>query len=109
VPSNRVREVLPALSQGHSIEHSYLGVTTAPHARGAEVVDVAAGSPAQSAGLRSGDVITGVGGHEVTEPQDVSEAVNALKPGDRLELEVSRNGDRRTVQVELAARPRQAP
>jgi putative serine protease PepD len=109
VPSNRVRDVLPALSRGQRIERGYLGVTTTPHARGAEVVDVAAGSPAQAAGLRSGDVITGVDGHEVTEPQDISEAVNALKPGDGLELEVSRNGDRRTVQVELAARPRQAP
>src|ERR687891_578005 len=41
VPSNRVREVLPALSRGQRIERAYLGVTTAPHARGAEVVSVA--------------------------------------------------------------------
>jgi S1-C subfamily serine protease len=109
VPSNRVREVLPALSRGERIERAYLGVTTAPHARGAEVVSVAAGSPAQSAGVRSGDVITGVDGHDVTQPQDVSEAIDALKPGDRLELKVSRDGADRTVQLELATRPQQTP
>jgi S1-C subfamily serine protease len=45
----------------------------------------------------------------VTQPQDVSEAINALKPGDRLELEVSRDGAGRTVQVELATRPQGTP
>jgi S1-C subfamily serine protease len=109
VPSNRVREVLPVLSRSERIERAYLGVTTAPHARGAEIVSVAPGSPAQSAGVRSGDVITGVDGHDVTQPQEVSEAIDALKPGDRLELEVSRDGSSRTVQVELATRPRQTP
>jgi putative serine protease PepD len=109
VPSNRVREVLPALSRGQRIERAYLGVTTAPHARGAEVVSVAGGSPAQRAGIRSGDVITVVDGREVAEPQDVSEAINALKPGERLEIEVARDGARRTLDVELAARPRQTP
>jgi putative serine protease PepD len=109
VPSNRVREVLPALSRGERIERAYLGVTTAPHARGAEVVSVAAGSPAQSAGVRSGDVITGVDGHDVTQPQDVSEAIDALKPGDRLELEITRDGADRTLEVELATRPQQTP
>jgi S1-C subfamily serine protease len=50
-----------------------------------------------------------VEGRRVTQPQDVSEAVNALKPGDRLEVEVSRGGSRRTLQIELAARPRRTP
>ena len=51
-------------------------------------------------------MITGVDGRQVNEPQDVSEAINALKPGDRLDVEVTRNGTSRTFQVELAARPR---
>ena len=59
--------------------------------------------------MRSGDVITGVDGHDVTQPQDVSEAIDALKPGDRLDLEVSRDGGSRTVQVELATRPQKTP
>jgi putative serine protease PepD len=109
VPANRVREVLPALSRGEHIERPYLGVTSAPHPDGAEIQGVTPGSPAQSAGLRTGDVITGVEGREVTEPQDVSSALDGLKPGDEVELEVSRDGERRTVVVELAARPQRTP
>ncbi|MEA2400988.1 MAG: hypothetical protein QOK00_1391 [Thermoleophilaceae bacterium] len=105
IPSNKVREVLPALSQGQHVDHAYLGVSTAPSARGAEIQSVTAGSPAQSAGLRGGDVIVGFDGHQVTEPQDVSTAVNALKPGDRVQVEVLRDGQRHTVAVDLATRP----
>jgi putative serine protease PepD len=109
VPANRVREVLPALSRGEAVEHAYLGVVTAPHARGAEVQSVNSGSPAESAGLRAGDVITSVDGREVSEPQDVSDAIDALAPGDRLKIELSRDGEGRTVDVELAQRPQGTP
>ncbi len=109
VPSNRVREVLPALLRGERIERAFLGVVTSPGARGAEVQSVTPGSPAADAGLRAGDVITGVDGHRVLEPQDVSEAVNGRKPGDGMDLEVSRGGERRTFHVELDKRPQQGP
>ena len=109
VPANRVREVLPALSRGEHIERPYLGVTSAPHPDGAEIQGVTPGSPAQSAGLRTGDVITGVEGREVTEPGDVSAALDGLKPGDEVEVEVARDGARQTVTVELAARPQSTP
>jgi putative serine protease PepD len=109
VPANRVREVLPALSRGEHIERPYLGVTTGPHARGAQIQSITAGSPAQSAGLRGGDVITAFDGQPVTEPQDLSEAVNGLEPGDQVQVEVLRDGERHTVGVELAARPQQTP
>jgi serine protease Do len=109
VPANRVREVLPALSRGQRIERPYLGVTSAPHPNGAEVQGVTPGSPAQSAGLRAGDVITGVDGREVTEPGDVSAALDGLEPGDEVQVEVARDGESRTLSVELAARPQQGP
>jgi putative serine protease PepD len=109
VPANRVREVLPALSRGEHIERAYLGVTSSPHPNGAEIQGVTPGSPAQSAGLRAGDVITGVDGRDVSEPEDLSEAINKLKPGDQIVVEVSRDGERRTVTVKLAERPQRTP
>jgi len=105
VPANRVREVLPAMSRGEHIKRPYLGVTSAPHPNGAEIQGVTSGSPAQSAGLRAGDVITGVDGNPVREPEDVSDVLNALQPGDEVEVEVSRDGERRTFTIELATRP----
>jgi putative serine protease PepD len=109
VPANRVREVLPALTRGERIERPYLGVTSAPHPLGAEVQGVTPGSPAQSAGLEAGDVITGVDGRPVDEPGDVLDAIEGLEPGDEVEVEVSRDGDSRTFQVELGSRPQRSP
>jgi putative serine protease PepD len=105
VPSNTVREVLPALSRGERIERPFLGVTSAPSPAGAEIQGVTPGSPAQAAGLQAGDVITGVDGTPVQDPDDVSQAVSGLEPGDEVEIEVSRGGVTRTFDVELGTRP----
>jgi putative serine protease PepD len=105
VPSNTVREVLPALARGERIERPFLGVTSAPHPAGAEIQGVTPGSPAQAAGLQAGDVITGVDGDPVRDPDDVSAAVSGFEPGDEVQIEVSRDGERRTFDVELGTRP----
>jgi putative serine protease PepD len=105
VPSNTVREVLPALTRGERIERPFLGVTSAPHPAGAEIQGVTPGSPAQAAGLQAGDVITGVDGAPVRDPDDVSQAVSGLEPGDEVEVEVTRDGERHSFDVELGTRP----
>jgi S1-C subfamily serine protease len=105
VPSNTVREVLPALARGERIERPFLGVTSAPHPAGAEIQGVTPGSPAAGAGLQAGDVITGVDGAPVGDPDDLSRIVSGLEPGDEVEVEVTRDGEQRTFEVELGTRP----
>jgi putative serine protease PepD len=105
VPSNTVREVLPALSRGQTIERPFLGVTTAAHPDGADIQRVTPGSPADDAGLQAGDVITRVDGRTVRDPDDVAEAVSANEPGDRVEVEISNGASERTVDVQLGTRP----
>jgi putative serine protease PepD len=105
VPSNTVREVLPELARGERIERPFLGVTSAPHPAGAEIQGVTPGSPAAGAGLRAGDVITGVDGGPVGDPDDLSRIVSALEPGDEVEVEITRDGEQRTFEVELGTRP----
>jgi putative serine protease PepD len=105
VPSDRVREVLPSLSRGQTIDRPYLGVSSAPATRGAEVVSVVSGGPAAKAGLRTGDVITKVDGKDVSAPDDVSAAVESHKPGDQIQVTVLRNGGRVNFTVELGNRP----
>jgi putative serine protease PepD len=105
VPSNTVREVLPALSRGETIERPFLGVTTAAHPDGAEIQSVTPGSPADDAGLEAGDVITRVDGRPVRDPDAVAEAVSANEPGDRVEVEVASGSSERTVDVRLGTRP----
>jgi putative serine protease PepD len=109
VPSNTVREVLPTLSAGQRVERPYLGVTTAPHREGAEVQEVTPDSPAESAGLIPGDIITGIDGRPVRDPDDVADAIKGLEPGDDIEVEADRDGEQRSFDVELEARPQGGP
>ena len=108
VPSNTVREVLPALIRGETIKRPYLGVTTAPHRNGAEVQQVVPGSPADSAGLERGDVITEVDGRQVRDPDDVADAIKGLEPGDEVQVEAESGGVTQSFDVELEARPERA-
>jgi putative serine protease PepD len=109
VPANTVREVVPRLSRGEPILRPYLGVTTAPAAQGAAIQEVLPDGPAEREGLLAGDVIVGIDGRSVDEPEDVSDAVSAHRPGDEIDVEVIRDGDRRTITIELDTRPRRTP
>jgi putative serine protease PepD len=109
VPSNTVREVIPRLEKGETIRRAYLGVSTAEGNGGAIVRDVTAGGPAARAGLRTGDVIVAVAGERIGGPDDVAAAIQDRRPGESVEVEVRRSGDVRTLDVQLTARPEQAP
>lgn len=79
---------------------AFLGVTFDPQSQKAAVaMSVAAGSPAEQAGVRSGDTIEALNGRLVTGYQDVLDAVRWMKPGDSLELQVSRRVSLRTRAV----------
>jgi len=90
------------------IERAYLGVSTREETEdGAVVGAIAPDGPAADSDLRTGDRIVELEGRAVKEPVDLSEAVLDHKPGDRVTLTVERNGDRRTIDVELGTRPDQ--
>jgi putative serine protease PepD len=107
IPSNTMREVVPRLERGRAVRHAYLGVRTREFQSGpgAYVAGVTPGTPASSAGLHVGDVIVGVGGATVTIPDDISTAIQDLRPGDRVALQVERAGARKTLRVTLGDRP----
>ena len=73
--------------------------------KGALVADVTAGSGAEVAGLRNGDVITSVDDKEVKAAEDVTSAVNAHKPGDEIKVRFRRGDETSDVTVKLGERP----
>jgi putative serine protease PepD len=105
VPSNTVREVVPRLARGEKIERPYLGLTTAAGPSGVEVQAVVPGGPAAGRGLEPGDRIVSVDGQAVTEPSDVTDALDGREPGDTITVEIERDGRRDRIDVELGTRP----
>ena len=73
------------------------------------VREATAGGPAARAGVRAGDVIVAVDGKRIAGPDDVAAAIQDKEPGESVEVELRRDGAARTLQVDLAARPEQAP
>ena len=106
---DKIKPMLERLRSGQSPATSpraYLGVSTqADTTGGATVVDVGAGTPAASAGLQVGDVIVAIDGQQITDPDGLSTAIGAHKPGDRVTVTYQRGGARRTAQVTLGTRP----
>ena len=71
---------------------------------GVLVNDVVAGSPAENAGLRAGDVITKFDGKDVKEAQTVVDAVRDHKPGDKVSVDYTRGSDKKTTTITLGSR-----
>ena len=109
VPSNTVADVVPRLERGETIQRPFLGVSTTQGSNGALVREVTSGGPAQDAGIRTGDVIVRVDGDRVSEPGDVAAAIQDLRPGETVAVEVRRGGDPRTLEVELGNRAQRTP
>ena len=117
IPAPTAIDVARQLVRDGEVSHAYLGAQLRPltprtaqaldvDAPGGTVVEVVApDGPAADAGLRPGDVITQVAGRPLEQIEDILSALRRAEPGERLELEVVRDGERRKVTVELGRRP----
>ncbi len=65
---------------------------------------VRAGSPADKAGLRPGDVITSIGEHLIRDLQAMTDALRAHEPGDTVRVRIRREGAEQTLSVTLGSR-----
>lgn len=72
---------------------------------GVTVQHVVRGSPAEKAGLKTGDRIVAVDGNRTTTPVHVTRAVGQHKVGETVSVEIERGGNPTTAPVILAARP----
>jgi S1-C subfamily serine protease len=134
IPVDAVKRSLDSLRDDGEAEYGYLGVSTQelyPQLAeklgldvdtGALVSEVVDDSPADDAGLDAGDrriefqgqtdiavdgdVIISVNGEELTHTADLADLISLLEPGAEVKLGIVRDGDRKTVEVELGDRPR---
>jgi 2-alkenal reductase len=133
IPVNIVRQVVPVLIERGSYRWPWLGVrggavnlaimraNELPAQRGAYLHEVIPDGPAARAGLQGstgtvdlagaevpvgGDVILEVDGQPITDFDTLLVEVSARMPGDKVELTIFRDGQRRHITVTLEARPR---
>jgi putative serine protease PepD len=116
IPVDLAKRVITQLEQNGKVSHAYLGVSTTSVAGspngttyGATVQSVQSGGPADSAGIKNGDVIQSIGSKKITTSDDLAAAIAGYKPGDKVPFVLSRSGKRTTVQVTLGTQPSQAP
>jgi Do/DeqQ family serine protease len=117
IPANMVRGVIEAARHGGRITRPWLGASGQavtpelarglglPRPEGVLIKDVAPDGPAAAAGLRDGDVILSVNGHDVTSPDELRFRVATLASDARVAVAVWRDGRARDVGVLLTAPP----
>lgn len=114
IPSKIARTVARQLIERGRFERPYLGITVKEAdgvgkglllSEGVTLSDVAAGSPADRAGLRAGDVILGLAGQEVNSFADLRTALDVHPIGGRISARIKRGNNTFETMVELTRRP----
>jgi putative serine protease PepD len=102
IPIDVATSVADALISGRAPQAGFLGVGgTGPSIGrpGALLTQIEPDSPAADAGLRPGDLVSGFANTPVTSMLDLMAKVRVTSPGTEVELEVFRDGTRRSVSV----------
>jgi serine protease Do len=120
VPVNLARRSMERLISGGKITHGYLGVIypqditpdlakqfNLPGDNGALVGDVMPNTPAEKAGIKSGDVIVGFNGKDIADAHGLQLAVSQSDPGTPATVKLIRDGTEKNVTVTLAQLPGQ--
>jgi S1-C subfamily serine protease len=136
VPAPVVKRSLDGLREDGKVRYAYLGVQSVelypqlvdrfdlPVSKGAWVQVVQPDSPGDKAGLKGGkgnvrfqarefsdggDVITKIDDRKIDTPDDLSEAVQLFDPGQKVKVEVYRDGKKRDLDLVLGERPLNPP
>jgi len=113
IPSNMARTVVQQLINSGKVRRGQLGVTALripseeaakmgiTQGPGVVVYDVQAGSGAERAGLRKGDVITALNGTEIKDPNTFRNSIASTPPGSEVTLTIKRDGREQQVRATL--------
>lgn len=117
VPSTLTADVIGDLIETGAVARGWLGVniqSLTPELAegigrdstdGAIIVSAASGSPAQEAGLVSGDTILSVNDEPVAGPTELARAIGGFDPDETVEILIWRDGREQTIDVLLGTLP----
>jgi serine protease Do len=117
VPAALVQEVVTQLKATGTVDRGWLGVVIQnvtddiadslgmQEAKGAMITQVAQDGPAAKQDLKPGDVIVAVNGDKIEDPRDLARKIAELHRNTSIKLSILRYGEKREVDVKLAAFP----
>ena len=117
IPADTVKAVVAQLKDTGHVTRGWIGVQIQPvtagiadglglkNAEGALVNEPQPGSPAASAGIESGDVITALDGAAIKDSRDLARRVGTMAPGTSVKLDILRKGEQKTVTLTLGKLP----
>ncbi|GAB4012881.1 S1C family serine protease [Nocardioides ultimimeridianus] len=114
IPIDEILPVVEQLENGQTPTHAKLGIqisdvpqqggqSLAEVTDGARIREVTSGSAAGSAGLRSGDIITGIDDHKITSADSLIATIRAYRPGDQVKVTYERGGKTATTELKLGS------
>jgi len=113
IPVNMVKAVMEQLITYGEVKRGVVGIKLRDvtpeaaeslklvNARGVEISEVAAGSPADRAGIKVGDVVVSINGEPVEGAAQLRNGLALLRVGQSVELRLLRNGAERSVPLTI--------
>ena len=118
IPANLARDVMQSLREKGRVVRGYIGAsvqTLTPEIAdamklkgqptGALVGEVTPKSPSEKAGIKTGDLITGVNGKKISDARELRLMIGSMAPGTKAQIEVNREGQSKVLNVELGEMP----
>jgi S1-C subfamily serine protease len=116
IPINTALSIASEIEAGHGSSTVHIGATAflgleiagsdQQGSSGAVLAGVAAGTPAASAGLGQGDVVTSLAGQSVSSSSDIQKVLVGHHPGDKVSIGwTDASGQSHTATVTLATGP----
>lgn len=116
IPANLAQSVMTQLIDGGKVQRGFVGVVPQDldddlarsfgysGTSGALIAEVSAGSPAEAAGLKQGDIVVRVGSRTTNNANSLRNAIAQIAPGKTAPFEVFRDGKKLTLDVKVANR-----
>lgn len=117
IPMNTAKSILAQLQKNKKVKRGYLGVSIIPISdedakqigleknEGAFVGEVLSGSPAESGGIRVGDVIVQINSKNIYNIKDLFQALEEAAIGDNVEVSIWRGGELKKLYIKIKERP----
>ena len=107
IPIDEVMPIVDQMINGETPTHARIGIGVGPLTgngslvNGAQVNQVNAGSPAETAGIKTGDVITHVEDTLIADSNSLVATVRSYRPGDEVKVTWVRGGETQSATVTL--------